>query len=276
MEIFDIDHLMEQMTKQNIDKLDIDKLKRKNNHNRDQYIWIYEPTHTYHVYGNTDYTSVTTWINSHFPKFDTDTFINNMMKSWKFKNSESKRKYNGMTKEEIKQKWKNDGKIASEAGTLIHYNIECYYNDNWVDDDSVEFGYFLRFDNLVQQLPNSPVPYRTEWQIFDEDNKLAGTIDMVYQNMDGSLDLVDWKRCKEIKTENKWQKSITPCLSDFPDTNFWHYTLQLNTYKFIIEKNYGKKINSMYIVNMHPNNSNKSFQMFQVQNFQKQIKQLLK
>ena len=31
-------------------------------------------------------------------------------------------------REEIKKKWKYEGIVASDAGTKMHYNIECFYN----------------------------------------------------------------------------------------------------------------------------------------------------
>jgi hypothetical protein len=37
-----------------------------------------------------------------------------------------------------------------------------------------------------------------------------------------------------------------------PDTNFWHYSLQLNTYKAILERNYEKKVTDLYLVQLHP------------------------
>ena len=80
------------------------------------------------------------------------------------------------------------------------------------------------------------IPYRTEWMIYDTDYKLAGSIDMVYKNKDGSLNIYDWKRSKEITTINRWnQFSTTPCIAELPDSNFWHYSLQLNIYKRIIQ-----------------------------------------
>jgi nucleoside-diphosphate-sugar epimerase len=42
-----------------------------------------------------------------------------------------------------------------------------------------------------------------EWMIFDEDLKLAGSIDMVYENPDGTLSIYDWKRSKDISKINK-------------------------------------------------------------------------
>ena len=75
---------------------------------------------------------------------------------------------------------------------------------------------------------------------------------MIYENPDGTLDICDWKRCKEIKKHNPWQSAKTTCIEHLPDTNFWHYTLQLNTYKYLLEKNYDKKIKNMYLICLHP------------------------
>ena len=35
-----------------------------------------------------------------------------------------------MTADEIKAQWNENGRLASEAGTKMHYDIECYYNNN--------------------------------------------------------------------------------------------------------------------------------------------------
>ena len=98
-------------------------------------------------------------------------------------------------------------------------------------------------------------PYRTEWMIFNEDIKLAGSVDMVYENeSDGSLMIYDWKRCKDIKKTNSFGAfALTECISHLPDTNFWHYALQLNTYKAILEAKYEKKVSQMCLVCLHPN-----------------------
>jgi ATP-dependent exoDNAse (exonuclease V) beta subunit len=110
--------------------------------------------------------------------------------------------------------------------------------------------------NFILFLAAHPLlkPYRCEWMIFDEDVKIAGSIDFVAENEDGTLTIYDWKRCKEIKKSNRFGGSaLTECISHLPDTNYWHYALQLNTYKTILERKYGKKIKKMYLVGLHPN-----------------------
>ena len=65
--------------------------------------------------------------------------------------------------------------------------------------------------------------YRTEWIIFDEEIKLAGSVDMCYTDKEGNYYLFDWKRSKQIIKENNYRKGKYP-LNHIDDTNYWHYT----------------------------------------------------
>ena len=49
----------------------MDYLKKKNSDSRDESISLDEATHIYTVNNQTDYISVTTFVHSHFSKFDT-------------------------------------------------------------------------------------------------------------------------------------------------------------------------------------------------------------
>lgn len=242
-------------------------LSNKNPHKRDSQITFDEGPHIYTIDGDANYTSVTTWNHSHFEKFDADKIINKMMKGKNWKKSE----YYGMTKSAIKNKWEKNRDDAASAGTKLHYDIECYYNKEKVENSSLEYTYFKDFLKDFGKFK----PYRTEWMIFDKNLRLAGSIDMIFENPDGSLKIYDWKRCKQIKKENRWQTAKTDCISHLPDTNFWHYALQLNTYKYLIEKNYNKKITEMCLVCMHPDNKNKSYITYKVPELTKEIKNLM-
>jgi len=245
-------------------------LAEKYPHERDSHIHFDEGPHIYTIDGDSDYMSVTTWNHSHFPHFNADKIIENMMKSKKWPESQ----YFGMTPSQIKALWKENGRKASTAGTKMHYDIECFYNDMDVeiDEDCVEFDYFLRFERDHGEKLN---PYRTEWMVWDKDLRLAGSIDMIFEKDDGSLVIYDWKRCKEIKKDNRFESAKTECVKHLPNSNYWHYSLQLNTYKYLLEKNYGKKVKGMYLVCLHPNNRNKSYQRIKVPNLQKEIKNLM-
>jgi ATP-dependent exoDNAse (exonuclease V) beta subunit len=257
------------MSSSNINKVTPDYLAKLNSHPRDQFITFDEGPHIYTVNGELGYTSVTTWNHSHFSHFDAEAIVNNILRGRKMRDPTYK--YYGMTKEQILESWDINRDQASGSGTNMHYDIECYFNQMPVQNDSVEYQWFLRFANDFPDLK----PYRTEWMIYYEELKLSGSIDMIFENPDGTIQIYDWKRCKEIAYESDYGKfALTPCISHLPDTNFWHYSLQLNTYKTILEEKYGKKVTGLYLVCLHPNNQYKTYDRIEVPFLEKEMKDL--
>ena len=247
-----------------------------NLHKRDTNIRFYETGHKYEVTNDeSPYTSVTTWVHSHFPKFNPDMIIKSMMNG---KNWSPGHKYWGKTAQEIKDGWSSNG--AALAGTNLHYRIECFMNNANLQlpythkelmdlytkeqdqkQEDPEWSYFIQF---VKEFPHLK-PYRTEWVVYDEDVQIAGSIDMVYENSDGTLSIYDWKRSKEISTTNNYKKfAYTQCLKHIPHTNFWHYALKLNIYKRIIENKYEKKVKELFLVRLHPNNIHQTYEIIKL------------
>lgn len=238
-----------------------DYLAKLNPHPRDKDITFEEGPHIYTVLGDRGgYTSVTTFNHTHFSHFEADAIIDNIVKSRKW-DTDPAYKYYKMSKDAIKDMWEQKRDTAAQAGTKMHYDIECYYNKRPVENDSLEYKYFMEFLKDYPELE----AYRTEWMVFHEELKISGSIDMIYENPDGTLQIYDWKRAEEIKSEPEFGKyAITPCLSHLPDTNFWHYALQLNLYKLILEEKYGKQVTGLYLIRLHPINAYKSYERIQV------------
>jgi ATP-dependent exoDNAse (exonuclease V) beta subunit len=253
-------------------------LATKNCHDRDQYIQFFEEGHKYVVLFEPQvrYTSVTTWNHSHFPHFDADAVISNMMKGRGWKEGH---KYWGLTADQIKAMWSNNASAVSGAGTDLHFEIECFNNESRLDCDytnkelyalymsnhhdthesrPLEWQYFI---NFVKDFPNLK-PFRTEWVIYNEDVKISGSIDMVYENQDGTLSIYDWKRAKNITRVNNFNRfALTPQICHLPDSNFWHYALQLNTYKAIIEAKYGRTVRDLFLVRLHPDAEEQNYEL---------------
>jgi hypothetical protein len=244
-------------------------LKNKNGHSRDERICIEPENYKYEIDGtkakDQGYTGVTRFVNSNFKQFDADAVIEKMMKSPKWPNS----KYFGMTPDEIKDLWSNKGKLAAQNGTEMHYAIEAYYNgldlsketEDHPEYKGDEFTLFQKFEeNRIAGRFGKIEPYRTEWEVFDEDAKVYGIIDMVYKSVDEEgneiLHLYDWKRAQKFEKSNRWENALTESISHLPGTDYWHYCLQLNMYKFIVEKYYNKPVGAMYLVRFYPGESN--------------------
>lgn len=280
---------MQQQEPQSQQPILLPTLKILNSHERDANLIFDEPTHKYTITIDPDskYTSVTTWNHTHFAQFNADEIIKKMMtnkKTWTPTN-----KYWGLTPEQIKEQWAQNASIVSEAGTALHFHIECFMNQQTENpthcsllqtynakilNGSLPYNISEEWDFFVQYINDSPhfKPYRTEWTIYHEDLKIAGSIDMVYENPDGSLSIYDWKRAKEITKTNMFKKyAITEEIAYLPDTNFWHYSLQLNTYKAIIEQKYGRIVKDLFLVRLHPSNIKKTFELIKCADLSKEI-----
>lgn len=231
------------------------KLSFINKHPRDDRIRFHEPTHTYYIDGSSDKViSCTGFIHSFFPHFDADATIAKMMKSQKWTSSV----WYGKSAEEIKKTWNDSGKEASTKGTAMHLAIEQFLHgsEEMIDPENygtVEWKYFMNFWNDVK---DDLVPYRSEWEVWMKEYLLCGSIDMVFysKKLKGYV-IYDWKRSKEIKTKNNFGSGYGP-VKHLPDCNYWHYTLQLNIYKYFLEKYYDLNIVDLCLVILHPDNKN--------------------
>lgn len=260
------------------------ELQRKNGHERDKEIVMDEGPHVYWIQGSSEnWTSVTTVIHEYFPEFQGRMIAWRMVKSKYFPHAEKYAKYQDMCKglsdpkdkvEAILQSWKVDGQHSAQLGTLLHRDIELFFNQQTVHNDTVEFSFFLNFFRQIV-VPRDLEPFRTEWMIFSETHRICGSIDMVFRNRKtNNYIMMDWKRSKKIHKKCAFSKEFGfgPC-ADLENVNFHHYSLQLNLYKFLLEDQYGLQIESMHIVVFHPNNSN--FLLLDVPDRQQHIRAIL-
>lgn len=216
----------------------------------------FEPiSHTYTVEGVGEMTPVSSVIKKFFRPFDTEY--------WSLKKSDG----NEIAAAQLREEWDCHGKFSSQAGTHLHEQIENYLNGCKVPslqcevnyegryiqkaaivDISKEWEFFKAFDQCTDY-----TPFRTEWCVYDEDARMAGTIDLLCSRSDGTYEIYDWKRSNKINPSetNKWASGING-LEHLTDTSYIHYCIQQNLYRYILEKNYGLKISRMNLVVLHP------------------------
>ncbi len=256
------------------------KLALLNAHERDKHICFSDIGHIYFVRGQSDgWISTTTFIKTFFDKFDGFTIASNMVNRKDFKTTKRYKQYAHVfhmeKKDQIKaimEQWEINRQSASEAGTTLHRNIELYYNDIYIKDDSKEFQYFLNYDSKMKT--DGWVPYRTEWLMYHDVYKITGSIDMVYYHPEKKLFIIrDWKRSKKINRWSYCKKTGEDPITHIVDCNFSHYSLQQNMYKFFLEQNYNIKVHDMSIVIFHENNDN--FVEYEIRDLQLDIMALL-
>lgn len=208
-----------------------------------------------------DYVRVTALIHKFFPEFDADKIIQKMKESRNWATSE----YFGLSTEEIKNKWETNRNTAADAGTEMHAKIEQHMNylmkkqelfppnesivpKRW-RDNSLECKSFRRF--IKKRLKKWNV-YSSEFPLMNDDYRIRGTADALFIDpKDGCLILADWKHSKEIKLENRYEKGLE-FLAHLDNCNYYHYCLQLNIYKFLIEKKTGLRVKKLLLVNIPP------------------------
>lgn len=169
--------------------------------------------------------------------------------------------------EESLKKWKRIGALACEVGTFMHEQTEHYFQQGLFETDFTfrfldeeeqisiekEKQHFLRF---VEDYKITP--YRQEWPVYDTELNLAGTIDMICKEVDGTFTIYDWKRSGKVV--NPQGQPIVEAFGgktgingiNLPDTAFYHYCMQQNLYRYMLEKNYGIHVRAMNLVVLCP------------------------
>jgi len=250
-------------------------LKHLNPHKNDCLISFDPIPHIYNNLSNNSqfHSSVTSFVKRFFPSFESKQ--DGILKSLVAKNFNNKSsKYFQLNEQQIKDLWNVDKISAASKGTLLHASIEYYFNDqsHLINPDilsSTEWSYFLNFLSFNKHL----TPYRTEWEIFDPDADLAGSIDMVFKDSSGLFHIYDWKRSKEIKLFSFNNESALDPINHIPNSNYWHYALQLNIYKYILQKNYDIIIDKLHIVVFHENFNN--FLDYELPCLQNEVKSMM-
>lgn len=222
---------------------------------QDQYIDFEPEEHVYTYKGERQLLPVSSLIAYFFEPFDAQAIA---QRQWE--------RY-GTPIEQSLKKWKRIGKLASEVGTFVHEQTENYFRDGtFLTDYAFEFDgevehinvekekqFFLKFvkDYSIQ-------PYRQEWPVFDTELNIAGTIDMICQEPDGEFTIYDWKRSSKVVNP-----AGEPIIEGFngkrgfngislPDTSYYHYCMQQNLYRYMLETNYAIRVKAMNLVVLCP------------------------
>ena len=220
-------------------------------YDQDQFIDFEPEQHVYTYKGQTRLLPVSSLIAYFFEKFDAQAAAQRQYERY------------GIPVDETLKKWERNGQMAREVGTFVHEQTESYFRDGtfakvcpFTFEDQTEMisvekerQHFLRF-----VMDYDIHPYRQEWPVYDTDLSIAGTIDMVCKEMDGEFTIYDWKRSSKVV--NVLGQPIVEAFGgkrgfngiSLPDTPFYHYCIQQNLYRYMLEALYGVKVKAMNLV----------------------------
>lgn len=193
------------------------------------------------------------------------------------------------TKKEILKEWVFKNHHATYEGSTLHDFAENYFNNKvfpypeinyekdleWKDIKDTYFIMENQFKNFYNDVVGKLIPVKTELVVCDEDYEMAGMIDMLFYSVKlKKLVIYDWKTNTSLGTKNDFQKMKAP-LDHLDECELNTYSLQLHTYKHILEKNTGLKLHEdCFIVWFNENNDN--YQMIKCHNYSKEVKKMLK
>ncbi len=148
-------------------------------------------------------------------------------------------------KTEILEEWAEKREVSCLRGSEIHKNLELGH----LAGDTKELQYLglggvFHTDTSNRIVPGIQAVY-PELLLSrispDGELRIAGQADLII--IDGfDVHVLDYKSNKEIKMKSyfdrktKRSQRMAYPLNNLDDTNFWHYTLQLSTYAWMIEK----------------------------------------
>lgn len=171
------------------------------------------------------YTSGTAFVHRFVPEFDEKRV------------SELVARKRGITQQEVLDEWKAKRDESCYFGTKVHETAEDVLNGRPFRNtpqnpkEEIVFGRAKAFANKFK---NELDILGVEQIVFDHRLKIAGTIDLLARSKkDGSILVLDWKTNAEVKRENNFEKCLAP-IDHLDNCNFWHYSLQLNLYQFLL------------------------------------------
>lgn len=214
----------------------------------DEQIQFDEELHTYTVDGIAVPLSVTALIHQYTRAFEPSIAVQSMRAGTRQGYADQ----GLVTEQDIRHAWEQNGKVQRNRGTLMHFHIEQYLNGCEIESPwSPEFNQFVTLHEQV--IRHHQLPFRTELSVYSKRLNVAGQIDAIFNQADGTFALWDWKRCKLLRYDSRSQ--MKEPFDHLADVNAWHYFMQLNIYRRILQEDYGLSVSAMYLGVFHPTRS---------------------
>jgi hypothetical protein len=194
-----------------------------------------EELHTYtNVEENTNYKSVTKWIENYKEKFVANEY--NTAKTMKNLN---------MTYDEVLQYWQDINTKSKERGTLIHKAIEDYLlNGKVINHPEIPYKYL---DSKI--LRKRGIKY-VEDILYNHKLQLAGQTDLIieYKNC---FDIYDWKTNEKDLHKCYMNNKLKAPFNYLPASSYSEYCIQLGIYSIFAELYYKKSVRNAYILHIY-------------------------
>lgn len=219
-------------------------------------VTFYEEPHKYFI-DKKIYISVTTLIHEYVEPFQENYW------------SQIKANQYGLTQTQVKRAWKFINKKGTMKGTMIHDYSENLINCKKFSYPKKEVIKKFGFDPILPEyeytkklvdkfhadIKGKLIPISTEQIVYDKKVKIAGMFDILYWNIRAQeFQIWDNKTNKKLTKKGEGERNLLNKLSLLEETDLEIYSLQLEMYKQIIQRNTSIKLGKSYIVWFSHNN----------------------
>ena len=239
-------------------------------------ITFVEKNHSYLVDGKpTNSPSVTRLLKRFKKEFDKETAATRVAKRL------------GVTVAQVLADWQLGNLYSTTLGSMLHKYIENYYCNKRVEFEGKFEG--LGFDEkklIAENLPKLVGYFQNFYNDYShllcvkneivlgdlDDTNVCGMSDMLcYNTQTDELEIIDYKTNKKMEKKSKYGNLLYP-FEETSEGELNEYTIQLNTYKYFVEKHTNLKIGKMRIIWFNVVNDN--YRIYELDDIQPQIKQM--
>lgn len=220
-------------------------------------ITFYDEPHKYFL-GGKELISVTTLIHKYQEEFDEEYW------------ADYKGNQHNITSNQVKRAWNFINKKGTIKGSAIHdYTENLFQNKEFeypLQTIMNEFGFDpvwneyqitkKHVDKFYNDVHGRLIPIKTEYVVYDKEFLVGGMLDILFYNVKANeFQIWDWKTNKKFTRDGSGRHMLGR-LCTIEDCDLEIYSLQLEMYKQIIQRNIPIKLGKSYIVWFSHNNEN--------------------
>jgi hypothetical protein len=154
-------------------------------------------------------------------------------------------KREGVSTEMVLETWEAEKNKACDKGTKIHKLLEDYISFGEVLQD---YGWLYKsYDKGVEHHIDKFKSIACEKLLHDDEYKVAGTADLIYEHSNDEFTLGDFKTNKKFRFCSPFGERLLDPVDHLHNCEFNVYALQLSMYAYMHEKLTGKKCRKLVI-----------------------------
>lgn len=150
----------------------------------------------------------------------------------------------GVSQEEIKERWKKINSASKTYGSKIHSVLEDYNSAKIVTDGYEDLICAYRKLNIIAEDDALLV----EEKLHDHLYKLAGTADIIRLEDKGGFSVFDLKTNKKFNLFNQYSEYLLHPLAHLTACEYTTYALQLSLYAFMYQGMTGRNVNQLGVI----------------------------